>query len=110
MGTILTALEIGKPLLVMPRRASLGEHRNEHQLATAHRFAEVGRVRVAFDEAALPLALDELDYVGTQPQISPYAPDAFVAALRAFIGGRPMLEAAPENARKSVQPAIGSRS
>jgi UDP-N-acetylglucosamine transferase subunit ALG13 len=39
MGTILTALEMGKPLLVMPRRAALGEHRNDHQLATAHRFA-----------------------------------------------------------------------
>ena len=34
MGTIITALELGKPLLVMPKRASLGEQRNEHQLAT----------------------------------------------------------------------------
>ncbi len=48
MGTILTALEMGKPLLVMPRRAALGEHRNDHQLATASRFAELGRVKVAF--------------------------------------------------------------
>ena len=35
MGTILGALEMGRPLLVMPRRAALGEHRNDHQLATA---------------------------------------------------------------------------
>lgn len=35
MGTILKSLDQGKPLIVMPRRASLGEHRNEHQLATA---------------------------------------------------------------------------
>ena len=42
MGTILTALEMGKPLLVMPRRAELGEHRNDHQLATAMRFADLG--------------------------------------------------------------------
>lgn len=35
MGTILKSLDHGKPLIVMPRRASHGEHRNEHQLATA---------------------------------------------------------------------------
>ena len=47
MGTILNALQLGKPLLVMPRRASLGEHRNEHQSATARRFEELGSVAVA---------------------------------------------------------------
>ena len=87
MGTIITALEMGKPLLVMPRRAALGEHRNDHQLATAHRFAELGRVKVAFDESELPLRLDELDRIAAQPPISPYASDEFVAALREFIAG-----------------------
>ncbi|MCU0779024.1 MAG: hypothetical protein MUF86_15345, partial [Akkermansiaceae bacterium] len=38
MGTILSALLHGKPILVMPKLASLGEHRNEHQLATARRM------------------------------------------------------------------------
>jgi UDP-N-acetylglucosamine transferase subunit ALG13 len=94
MGTILTALEMGKPLLVMPRRASLGEHRNEHQLATAHRFAELGIVKVAFDEQELPLRLDELDRPAALPRISPYASDEFVAALRAFIAGSAQAEAA----------------
>jgi UDP-N-acetylglucosamine transferase subunit ALG13 len=97
MGTILTALEMGKPLLVMPRRAALGEHRNDHQLATAQRFAELGRIKVAFDETELPLRLDELDRLAAQPRISPYASDEFVAALRAFIVGpsAPMVPAAP---------------
>jgi UDP-N-acetylglucosamine transferase subunit ALG13 len=99
MGTILTALELGKPLLVMPRRADLGEHRNDHQLATAHRFAELGRVKAAFHEAELPLKLDELDRVAAQPRISPYAPDDFLASLRAFIVGQPLLPAAPEAPR-----------
>jgi UDP-N-acetylglucosamine transferase subunit ALG13 len=35
MGSIITALELAKPLIVMPRRAELGEHRNDHQLSTA---------------------------------------------------------------------------
>src|SRR4051812_19357952 len=32
MGSIITALELGKRIIVMPRRASLGEHRNDHQV------------------------------------------------------------------------------
>jgi UDP-N-acetylglucosamine transferase subunit ALG13 len=85
MGTILTALELGKPLLVMPRSAALGEHRNDHQLATARRFAELGSVSVAFDEHELPAKLDELGRLAGGTRISPYAPEPFVTALRAFI-------------------------
>jgi UDP-N-acetylglucosamine transferase subunit ALG13 len=89
MGSILTALELGKPLVVMPRRAALGEHRNDHQLATAQRFAGRTGVTVAFDEAELPLRLDDLDGTSSLPSINPYAPDDFVAALRAFIAPTP---------------------
>ena len=89
MGTILTALEFGKPLVVMPRRAALGEHRNEHQLATAHRFAELGWLQVAFDETELADELDTLDSLAAGPRISPSAPDELVNRLRAFIGGEP---------------------
>ena len=92
MGTILTALEMGKPLLVMPRRASLGEHRNDHQLATAYRFAELGKINVAFDESELPQRLEELERISALPRIGSYATDEFVAALRGFIiGGEPQL-------------------
>jgi UDP-N-acetylglucosamine transferase subunit ALG13 len=87
MGTILTALELGKPVLVMPRRAALGEHRNDHQLATAQRFADLGRIAVASDEHELPAKLDELDRLAAQARIGRYAPDEFVAGLRAFIVG-----------------------
>jgi UDP-N-acetylglucosamine transferase subunit ALG13 len=93
MGSILTALELGKPLVVMPRRAALGEHRNDHQLATAERFAGREGVTVAFDETELPLRLDELDRTHSRPRISPHAPDDFVAALRAFIAGTPLVPA-----------------
>ncbi len=89
MGTILSALELGKPLLVMPRRAALGEQRNDHQLATATRFAELGKVAVAFDESELAAKLDELDALAVQEPISPYASDDFIVALRAFIEGHP---------------------
>jgi exopolysaccharide biosynthesis glucuronosyltransferase PssE len=89
MGTVLSALEMGTPLLVMPRRAALGEHRNDHQLATAHQFSQLGSLSVAFDEAELHRKLDALDRLAASNRIGPHAPDPFIAALRAFIGGEP---------------------
>src|SRR5215217_2444665 len=41
MGSIITALTMNKPIIVMPRLASLGEHRNEHQTATAKKFEKL---------------------------------------------------------------------
>ena len=50
MGSILTALKYKKPILVVPRKASLGEHRNEHQMATAEWVKKLPGVIVADDE------------------------------------------------------------
>lgn len=60
MGSIITALEHSKPLLIMPRRGDLGETRNDHQVATARRFQELGLVHVAYDEHELTDKLDRL--------------------------------------------------
>lgn len=53
IGSILMAQKFSKPLLIMPRRAELGEHRNDHQLATAHAMERRTGVYVAYDELAL---------------------------------------------------------
>ncbi len=53
MGTIITALELDKPIIVMPRQAALREHRNDHQFATAKRFLKLNYIAVAFDENEL---------------------------------------------------------
>lgn len=53
MGTILTALELGKPLILMPRRADLGEHRNDHQRDTAAEMARLSNITVVEDSARL---------------------------------------------------------
>ena len=47
MGSILTALRVKKPIIIFPRKASLNEHRNDHQLATSESFANVEGVYVA---------------------------------------------------------------
>lgn len=48
MGTIITAMEYAKPLLVIPRDASLGEHRNNHQMDTVRRFSASEFFEVAY--------------------------------------------------------------
>jgi len=85
MGTILSALHSGKPLLVMPRRASLGEQRNEHQLATARYMQEQGKVSVAFDEEELRDNLDNLNELAARPPIGSYASKSLTGEIRDFI-------------------------
>jgi UDP-N-acetylglucosamine transferase subunit ALG13 len=95
MGTVLCALELGKPLLIVPRRASLGEHRNEHQMATARRLAELGSVSVAFAEngglaAELDRFAESLHEGGRsliRAPIGPYASAGLITAVRSFIEG-----------------------
>ena len=85
MGTILSALHHGKPILVMPKKASLGEQRNEHQLATARRMMSLGNVTVAFDEAELLEKLDHLDSLFPREKIPPVATGRRVKKIRRFI-------------------------
>lgn len=65
MGSILTALDLGRPLVVMPRRGHRAETRNDHQLDTARHlmdreaFGARMPVRVALDETVLPSVLDQ---------------------------------------------------
>lgn len=85
MGTILSALHYGKPILVMPKRASLGEQRNEHQLATARRMMELGNVDVAFDEEELREKLDQLGQLIPKNTIGSFAEEKLIEGLRDFI-------------------------
>jgi UDP-N-acetylglucosamine transferase subunit ALG13 len=85
MGSIITALELGKPIMVMPRRASLGEHRNDHQVATAKRFAEQGRIIVAFNEKELVDKLDQFKSFGDAAPLGAKASQHLIATIRSFI-------------------------
>ncbi|MDE6268123.1 MAG: glycosyl transferase family 28 [Muribaculaceae bacterium] len=44
MGTIISALSSRKPIIVVPRLAELGEHRNNHQVDSAKAMKETGMV------------------------------------------------------------------
>jgi UDP-N-acetylglucosamine transferase subunit ALG13 len=58
MGTILTCWSLGKPLIVMPRRHDLGEHRNDHQAATVQHLSAQMTLAVARSEAELHQLMD----------------------------------------------------
>ncbi|MEX0287111.1 MAG: glycosyltransferase [Paracoccaceae bacterium] len=58
MGTILSAAELGKPLILMPRRLKFDEHRTDHQQDTAAEMARLSNVAVVADGEALHQALD----------------------------------------------------
>lgn len=87
MGSILTALQHGKPVLVMPRRGDLRETRNDHQIATAERFRAMEKVAVAMDEHELPGQLDRIGEMDAAGRISEFASPALIDAVRAFIHG-----------------------
>lgn len=85
MGSILTALELGKPILVMPRLGRLMETRNDHQVATAKALLERGKVHVAMDETELPGKLEVIGGLRACERISPWASDELLASIRRFI-------------------------
>lgn len=60
MGTITMALENRKPLLVMPRLRKYGEVVNDHQLAIARKFEQLGYLLVAYEAEDLPAKIGKL--------------------------------------------------
>jgi UDP-N-acetylglucosamine transferase subunit ALG13 len=88
MGSILSALELGKPILVMPRLASLGEHRSEHQLSTARHFRERGTIYVAMDEHELVSRLEAALTLETPIRIGPHASPELISRVRSFVENR----------------------
>ena len=57
VGSIVAAGEQGKPIVVLPRRAALGEHTSDHQVETASWLRGKPGVRVAESEADLPACI-----------------------------------------------------
>lgn len=80
MGTIISALEAAKPIVVVPRRAALGEHRNDHQTATARRLGALGYIHVADSADTLAPLLTDPTLAPLRP-ISPAASPTLVTAI-----------------------------
>ena len=103
MGTILSAIELGKPLIIMPRRAEFGEHRNDHQQETCREMSRLLHVEVVLDGQELHTALDSALARGfAMPPLTPTGSGECVSlleALREFVWGahaEPGHEARPD--------------
>ena len=85
MGTILTALQLNTPLLVMPRRGAMGETRNNHQVDTARELECIKGVDVAIDERSLIEKLQFIDDAKNSVTISSHADESLTSSIREFI-------------------------
>lgn len=86
MGTVLTTLSYGRPLVLMPRVGRLKETRNDHQIATARWLAAKPGIWIANDADELPGALAAALQAGHVPAAASQAAEQFAARLRDFIG------------------------
>lgn len=88
MGTIITSLTMKKPIVIMPRKGSLKETRNDHQIATAEQFVKRDGIYVAADETELGAVLDNL--LANPPSVaseaaSKFAQPELLDTIRQFI-------------------------
>ncbi|MEM7238970.1 MAG: glycosyltransferase [Pseudomonadota bacterium] len=90
MGSIITARTMSKPIVVMPRRSDLGEHRNDHQIATVAKLRKSPGVHVAMDEQEIAQHLDALcrtkrQVSPSEKALSPYAAEGLVNEVRRVV-------------------------
>jgi UDP-N-acetylglucosamine transferase subunit ALG13 len=86
MGSILTAFKYRKPIVIVPRKASLGEHRNDHQMATAKWMEGRPGLAVAWEPEELLRLLDRKDALASGHGIPDYASEEFILRLREYLG------------------------
>lgn len=84
MGTVISSLMASKPVIVYPRKASLGEHRNEHQLATCNKINKLDGCYVTFDPEDLFKTLDGLKNLHGG-SLEPYANSDLLSNINQFI-------------------------
>lgn len=85
MGTIIESLQLGKPLLVLPRVGALGETRNDHQVATARRFSESGRLLAAYSREELISGLGDLGTHRPTGSLDANASPELIERIRRFV-------------------------
>ena len=88
MGSIITALSLATPIVIVPRRGHLGETRNDHQVATAERFGIRPGIHMAAEVEELSTLLDGVmseSGLATGSPIAAFAEGELTTAIRDFI-------------------------
>lgn len=84
IGTVLAAQEAGIPVVLVPRRAELGEHRNDHQIGTVRSLVGRQGITAVWNTDGLSEVLGygfDVPAVKSRPGL-----DSLVTRLRHFIG------------------------
>jgi UDP-N-acetylglucosamine transferase subunit ALG13 len=90
MGSVITAMELGVPIILVPRRLDLGEHNTDHQLATARWLGDRSGVHVCLDETRLGETIEAaLAETASGEPLTRSAPDAFIQRLRTHVWSAP---------------------
>ena len=90
VGTVLTALSTGRPVIVMPRRADLNEHRNDHQLDTVKWMRHLDGVTVVESVEELESALNAFTEKGSSPvRLGATAEPQLLQAISSFVAAAP---------------------
>lgn len=87
-GSYFLASAQRRPIVLFPRRASLGEHNTDHQVETARWLGQRPGVFVAMTEDELPDAIERgLASAEAVEPVPPHAPAPFLARIREAIIG-----------------------
>lgn len=86
MGSVITADEFGKPIVILPRLQDRGEHTTDHQVATANWLRARPGIHVADrDEDLGPRIAEALAADAPAPRFAPTAGPEFIARIRQCI-------------------------
>ena len=85
MGTIISSLDLATPVLVLPRKSSLSETRNDHQFGTTKRLTDLGLIRSISEIDDLSSAISALRSSPQLGKIETRPSDSLIKTLSAFI-------------------------
>jgi len=91
IGSMVSALELGKPIIILGRDHLRHEHRNGHQISTVERFGNLPGIYAARDEAHLLELLDSPELHAAGQTLSPRAPAEFVTEIARLVVETPSL-------------------
>ena len=86
MGSVISAMDVGKPIILVPRVLEWGEYTTDHQMATARWLEGRPGIHVCYDDAKLPETIvAALAEQRPEQAMTKTAPPEFIARLRSFI-------------------------
>ncbi len=86
MGSVITAMQHGTPIVMLPRRFEAGEHTTDHQIATARWLEDKPGVFIAWEEGELADRIAQAESFGDDTNtLGSHAPRVFTDRLAAQI-------------------------